>query len=126
MSEAYIESKDSNQIKISSDVVASIANLAANKVEGVVAIADTLAGGMAQRLGMKNDVKGTKVECTNEECSVEVPVTLAYGVNFVSVCQEVQKNVKKSIEMMTGLRVTRIDVLVSGIQMGPAKMPEKK
>ncbi|NLY08492.1 MAG: Asp23/Gls24 family envelope stress response protein [Tissierellia bacterium] len=117
MNEGYIDSRESNQIKISNEVIASIATLAAGKVEGVAGMIGTLTGDMVEKLGVKSQAKGAKVECDGNQCYVDLTVNLKYGVNIVKVCKEVQEEVSKSIELMTGLQTANVNVIVAGIQI---------
>ncbi len=117
MPENYIESSSSDQVKISKEVIGSIANLAATNIEGIESMSGSITREVAEKFGMKNQAKGTKVETDEETCSVELSVIVEYGVNIIEVCKQVQQEVKKSIETMTGLAVESIDVVVAGIHM---------
>ena len=49
------------EVKIASDVVAVIASLAANEVDGVYSMAGNITNELIGKLGMKNMSKGVKV-----------------------------------------------------------------
>ena len=102
-------------IKISDDVVAIIAGLAATEIEGVSAMSGGIAGGIAEVLGRRNLAKGVKVEVGTEECSIDLFVIITYGKRIPDVCWSVQENVKKAVENMTGLHARQINVHVQGI-----------
>ncbi|NMA92228.1 MAG: Asp23/Gls24 family envelope stress response protein [Firmicutes bacterium] len=102
-------------IKISDDVVAIIAGLAATEIEGVAAMSGGIAGGIAEVLGKRNLSKGVKVEVGTEECNIDLFVIIRYGARIPDVCWSVQENVKKAVESMTGLRVLQVNVHVQGI-----------
>ena len=54
-------------VKISTEVVATIAGIAANEINGVSGMCGNIAGGIAELLGnKKNPSKGVKVEITEE------------------------------------------------------------
>ena len=53
---------ESRSLKISEEVVAIIAGLAATEVPGVAGMSGGIAGGIAEMLGRKNLSKGVKVE----------------------------------------------------------------
>ena len=103
---------DMGMIRISDEVVAVIAGLAATEVEGVAAMSGGLAGGIAEVLGRRNLAKGVKVEVGTEEAKVDLHIVVNYGVRIPDVAWEIQENVKNAIERMTGLRVLQVNVHV--------------
>ena len=62
-----------------------------------------------------NVTKGVKVEIGTEEASVDVYLNVEYGTPIQKAALDVQENVRKSIESMTGLHVVRVDVHVQGV-----------
>lgn len=106
----------SNNIQISNDVVASIAGMAASQVPGVAEMAGGFAGGISEVLsGKKNMSKGIKVDVTDNNVKVDVNIIVEYGSRIPDVAYEIQNRVKKSIENMTGLTATEINVHVQGV-----------
>ena len=74
------------------------------------------AGGITQLLtGKKNNTKGVKVTVDNENTVLDVALTVEYGVNIPDIVTKVQENVKKSVEAMTGLNVSSVNVFVQHI-----------
>lgn len=104
-------------IRISEDVVAIIAGLAAVSLEGVSSMSGGFAGGIAEALGVKSLSKGVKVEVGEEETRINLYVIVEYGVRIPEVAWNIQEVVKKSVEDMTGLRVTEVNIHVQGINM---------
>ncbi len=122
MSEA-LKKEDSTEssVKISNDVVAIIAGIAAGKVEGVMAMSGGITGGLTEMLGMKNLSKGIKVEVENNEATIDLYITVEYGVKLSEVGKKVQEDVKETVENMTGLNVAVINVNIQDISF-----PEKE
>ena len=102
-------------IKIADEVVAIIAGLAATEVKGVAGMSGGIVGGIAELVGKKNPSKGVKVEVGEKEAAVDLFVIVEFGVRIPEVAHEIQRNVKKSIESMTGLNVVEINVHVQGV-----------
>jgi uncharacterized alkaline shock family protein YloU len=69
----------------------------------------------------RNITRGVKVEVGTEEVSVDLYVIIEYGQPIQKVASEVQENVRKNIEAMTGLRVVRVDVHVQGVSFEKEK-----
>ncbi|HHP50982.1 MAG TPA: Asp23/Gls24 family envelope stress response protein [Moorella mulderi] len=102
-------------IKIANQVVAIIAGLAASEVEGVAGMSGGLAGGIAELLGRKDLTKGVKVEVGEKEAAVDLYIAVNFGVRIPDVAIQVQENVKRAIETMTGLKVVEVNVHVQGV-----------
>ena len=103
-------------IKISNDVIAVIAGVAASEVPGVSAMAGGLTGGLTEALkGKKNLAKGIKVEATEKIAKIDVNIIVEYGSRIPDVAFEIQNRVKKSVESMTGLKVEEVNVHVQGV-----------
>lgn len=111
----HMEYIENGSIKISNDVIATIAGTAAMEVEGVVGMSSNLAGGISELLGKKNPGKGVKVDIRDKEVSVEMHLLLEYGAKLNDVSLKVQEETKKAIENMTDLDVKTVNVYVEGI-----------
>lgn len=119
------ENTDTNEIKIADDVVAVIAGVAVSEVPGVAEMAGGFAGGITEVLsGKKNLAKGIKVEIEDKEAKIDVNIIVEYGVRIPDVAFEIQNRVKKSVENMTGLKVTEVNVHVQGVNT-EIEEPEK-
>ena len=106
---------DLGAIRISDEVVSVIAGLAAVEVEGVAAMSGGIAGGIAEVLGRRNLAKGVKVEVGSEEAKIDIFIIVKYGIRIPDVAWEIQENVKRAVERMTGLNVLQVNVHVQGV-----------
>lgn len=114
------ESPDGGTITYASEVIAIIAGIAANEVEGIAGMCT--AGGIGDIIGKnRNITRGVKVEVGTEEVSVDLYSIIEYGQPIQKVASEAQENVRKSIETMTGLKVVRVDVHVQGVSFEKEK-----
>lgn len=103
-------------VRISVDVVATIAGVATMNCAGVYGMAGTLAGDIAERLGAKkNPNKGVKVEMSETNASVDLYIIVKYGVRIPELAWEIQECVKNNIESMTGLSVDKINIHIEGV-----------
>ncbi|MBQ8913231.1 MAG: Asp23/Gls24 family envelope stress response protein [Lachnospiraceae bacterium] len=105
------------KINIADDVVASIAGIAAIEVDGVARLTGGISKEVVSKLGKKKLAKGVEVTIVDGNVEADVSVELEYGNNITKVSKEVQTKVKQSIENMTGLNVTIVNVVVSGIKL---------
>ena len=113
-------------IQISDDVIASIAGMAVSEVPGVADMAGGFAGGISEVLsGRRNMSKGIKVNVQEKDVKVDVNIIVEYGTRIPDVAFEIQKRVKTSIENMTGLTASEVNVHVQGVE-APREVKEVK
>lgn len=106
-----------NGIKIANDVISVIAGVAVSEVPGVASMAGGFAGGITEVLsGKKNLSKGIKVDADEKEVRIDVNIIVEYGSRIPDVAYEIQTRVKKSVENMTGLKVSEVNVHVQGVK----------
>lgn len=125
--ERAIEKQPVGSLKISEDVVATIASVAALEIEGVDSLphAASRFGGLFKRSSRRGAVH---IEIKDDFIEVEVALNLKYGARIDEVCTRVQSNVKDNIQTMTGMAVSKVNVLVDGIvfpEEGDGKAPSK-
>ena len=108
-------------VQISDEVVAVITGLAATEVEGVSAMAGNVTNELMSRVGVKNLAKGVRVEILGQRVKVSLSLMMHYGYNIPTTCGKVQEKVKSTIENMTGLDVTDVNVRIAGVDMNKNK-----
>ncbi len=118
--------RNAGAIRIANEVVGIIAGLAATEIEGVAGMSGGIAGGITEMLGKRNLSKGVKVEVGEKEAAVDLFVIMEYGVSIPEVSWNVQENVKKAVENMTGLDVVEVNVHVQGIRFQNEEKQEEE
>ena len=107
---------NNNKLRIADEVVAVIAGKAVSEIKGVYEMSGGFAGGISEVLsGKKNLAKGIKVVVTEKDAKIDVNIIVEYGVRIPEIAFEIQTKVKKSVETMTGLKVTEVNVHVQGV-----------
>lgn len=129
--EYWSTESDQGSIRISEDVVASIAALSASETKGVSGLYSSLTSDIVGFISKKNLSKGVRIELGDDDTvddtvKVEIGFLALFGYNICDVAKEVQENVKSSIESMTGLRVVEINVHVGGVTFKPSASAEEK
>lgn len=104
-------------VKIASDVVTVIATMAATEVEGIAGMSGGLTGELAEKFGVKSNNKGIKVQINEEVVAIDLFLIVEYGVRVPDVAWEVQQNVKNSVETMTGMKVSQVNIHIQGINV---------
>jgi uncharacterized alkaline shock family protein YloU len=109
-----IDLHNGGTIKYASEVIAIIAGVAASEVDGIAGMVTS--GGFGDIISRnRNITRGIKVEMGGEEVAVDIYAIVEYGQPIQKVALEVQENVRKAIESMTGLHVVKVDVHVQGV-----------
>ncbi|KYH29816.1 MULTISPECIES: Asp23/Gls24 family envelope stress response protein [Clostridium] len=122
MDENLNKEMEAGIVKISDEVVEVIAGLAASEIDGIEGMSTTLVGGITQILsGKKNVSKGIKVNVGEDSATIDLYVVVKYGIKIGDVARKVQENVKKSVELMTGLNVTAVNVYIQNVVLPKAE-----
>ncbi len=102
-------------IKIADDVVSTIAGIAATEVEGVSKLAGGITKDAVAKTSKRALSKGVSAVINQGNVTVDLSYELTFGYSVKKVSEDIQNKVKQAIETMTGLKVTRVNVVVSGI-----------
>lgn len=103
-------------LNISEDVIGIIAGLAASEVEGIAGMTLGFVDGINQILGSnKKYSKGVKIDLDGKKVTIDLYVNVKYGVRIPDIAWAAQNAVKDSVENMTGLEVTSVNINVQGI-----------
>ncbi|EGT3900754.1 Asp23/Gls24 family envelope stress response protein [Clostridioides difficile] len=113
-----MEDNKFGQVKISNDVIATIAGLAALEVEGIETTAT-----LTDKL-LKNN--GVKIQIEEEDVNLDVMVTIKYGMSIPDTAFKVQENVKNTVETMTGLKVSQVNIHIQGINFKKDKVDKEE
>ena len=106
---------EDGRISIAEDVIASIARIAAEKVDGIAHSSSGGGGGLMSIFGGEDVAPNIKTELSNEEVRVELRISVEYGYPVHEVAQGVQQNVQRDIEQLAGITVANVDVFVKKV-----------
>jgi len=120
-----IAQKEGGKVIFANDVIATIANLATMEVEGVSSLTGGVMEELTGKLGKKSYTKGVKVEVNEEIVNVDMTIAVRFGFKIQDVCKQIQQSVKNSIETMTGLTVSQVNIFVQSIAFDKPAKPEK-
>ena len=122
MSENYqpdvkLDENPNSTVSFATEVVATIAGLAATEVEGVASMSSQSSGfaDMFSRKNSRNFTKGVRIDLDDNKVTVDITIVVEYGSPVPDVARSIQENVKKAIETMSGLDVHAVDVHVAGV-----------
>ncbi|MFV0527379.1 MAG: Asp23/Gls24 family envelope stress response protein [Lachnospiraceae bacterium] len=115
------ENSEFGEVQIADYVVTNIAGLAATEVEGVSSMAGNITNELVGKLGMKNLSKGVKIDVLEDIVTVELALNIEYGYNILETSKKVQERVKSTIENMTGLQVSGVNIRIVNVDMESEK-----
>ncbi|MEG1773942.1 MAG: Asp23/Gls24 family envelope stress response protein [Oscillospiraceae bacterium] len=101
-------------LRISRDVIATIAGTAAREIEGVYSLAPApvdLRGMLAKR----HLPRSVGIALSDDIAVIDLQLILRDGTRISSISERVQQSVKESVQSMTGITVSKVNVTISGI-----------
>jgi len=107
-----------DKIRISDEVIATIAGIAASEVENLASMSGGLKDGIAGVFGKKSFGKGIKVEVKENDVAIEMSIIMQYGCKIHEVSRQIQERVRSAVEDMTGMLVTAVNINVLGVSVG--------
>ena len=116
-SDVKLNDTQNGTVSFATEVIATIAGLAATEVDGVASMSSQ-ASGFAEMFARKNNrnfTKGVRIDLNGNQVTVDITIVVDYGSPVPDVARNIQENVKKAIENMAGLEVHAVDIHVSGI-----------
>jgi uncharacterized alkaline shock family protein YloU len=111
------------QISVAEGVVQKIAGKACREVSGVHSMGTGSArafGALRERIPGSSGpsvAQGVGVEVGETEAAVDLDIVVEYGVGIAELGRSIQRNVKQSVERMTGLRVVEVNVAVADVYL---------
>ncbi len=99
----------SSKLRISEDVIITVAKLAALDVKGVASL-----GGEVNKMSKLRGNGPVRVSMIGDVAAIDMDIKVNGGVRAPSVAQEVQTAVKENVQTMTGVTIARVNVTVTG------------
>jgi uncharacterized alkaline shock family protein YloU len=114
-------STEDGTTSVADSVVVKVAGIAARQIDGVHELGgggSRAVGSLRQRVpgaGGPDLGQGVSAEVGEHETTIDIDVVLDYGVSIVDVTQAIRRNVITSVEGMTGLQVSAVNIDVDDI-----------
>ncbi|WP_101911563.1 Asp23/Gls24 family envelope stress response protein [Marasmitruncus massiliensis] len=107
-------SQSTGNLRISREVIATIARYAALEIEGVVSMA-SFATNLKGWLLKKQSARPISIELNDDVAVICLHINVRSGVNIPKVSENVQRAVKEAVQNMTGIVVSRVNIVIAGI-----------
>jgi uncharacterized alkaline shock family protein YloU len=108
-------SSETGSLKISEDVLAAIAGNATKEIKGVAGLS---LRPIPENLGLfrkKNEDKGIRLSIKDGEAIIDIFVSIYNGVKIPETSEQIQVRVKESVQNMTGITVSKVNVHISSL-----------
>ena len=117
-----MDEQNNGSIKISEDVIATIAANAALEIDGVASVPQKLLPSAKNVVGnIKNVRRGIGIIRSEDGLELTVQIVVKNGYKIPDVSIAVQTNVKDTVANMTGINVLKTNIIVAGVIEEKAK-----
>ena len=98
--------ENQDQIRISNDVILTIAQLA---------LSDEIGMEKATKKSPKN--KGISIEVIDEKIYIDVELNVSYGTKIPELSARIQQKIRSSVENMTGMEVAEVNINIASMNI---------
>ena len=106
--------QSAGNLKISRDVLATIARYATMEIEGVASLA-SFTTNIRGWLLKKQSAKPITIDLNDDIAAIDIHVNIKAGVNIPQTAEKIQSAVKEAVQNMTGIAVSRVNINIAGI-----------
>lgn len=108
-------STDLGVVRINNEAIMTIAAAAAMEVRGVHSLGGGIGTALREILLRRTHSKGVRIRMREGDVKLSASIVVEYGSDIPRIADEVQDNVKRAVEKMTGLVLSAVDVIVEGV-----------
>ncbi len=109
------EYADTGSLKISEDVLATIAGNAAGEIKGVAGLSLRPNIDSKGLFHKKTLGKAIKLNMKDGDATIDIFVNIFSGVKIPDMAEQLQTRVKETVQNMTGITVSKVNVHISGL-----------
>lgn len=111
-------STDLGIITVNPEVISKYAGSVAVECFGIVGMAAVnMKDGLVRLLKKGSQTRGIHVEISDDNIlTLNFHIIVAYGVNIISVSDNLMNNVKYKVEEFTGMKVDKINIFIEGVR----------
>ena len=106
--------QSTGNLRISREVIATIARYAALEIEGIDSLA-SFATNLKGWLLKKQSARPVSIDLNDDVAEICLHINVKAGVNIPKTSEKVQHAVKEAVQNMTGIVVSRVNIVIAGI-----------
>ena len=129
----FENTNEKGTVRLDENVIISVVKMAACSVDGVLRLAGagSIVDSIASMIGHRKSSDAITVSYDDNKLVIEMQIVVVYGVNIPKIGQDVQMAVMEKVKETTGLDVSRVNIIVQGIEEtmveeSKAQQPETK
>ena len=103
-------------LKISSEVVASIAEYAVKEVEGVACLAPIVSN-IGGWLLEKQTIKPISIQMNEGKATIDIRLLVEPNAKIPVLSRKLQEAVKDAVQSMTGIEVATVNLYIAGVSV---------
>lgn len=111
-----IKNNSTSNIIISEEVIAKIASVAAMDTPGVAAVVPKTAD-IKNLIKRDNSSKSITFNQSGNQSVIDIYISTKAGYKIVDICEKLQQNIKESVQNMTNLVVSKVNVHIVSIDL---------
>ena len=113
-------------LQISTEVIAKLARCAALEVEGVAEVSHGKQGKTVKELlEMASIQPPVTVEMRDGTAEITLELIVRYGTRIPTMAEKVHQSVKSAVQNMTNVTVSRVNIVIAGLETGEPAEPEE-
>ena len=118
MTGGLIMSENTNKVEkslhINQDVIAQIITNSITEIDGVYGVAPVMK--TPRQIWLRQESMGNiRIGLVDDVLSVSIGVILNNGTNAIAAAEQIQEQIKSSVQTMLGLTVAKVNVTVCGV-----------
>lgn len=100
-------------LRVSEDVVAAITRIAAQEIDGVESLSPV--GITLRKMFIRPNSGAVSVRLAGDVVEITLGIIAKHGYRITAVAESVQEAVKEDVQSMTGITVSKVNVIITGI-----------
>lgn len=108
------EARTTGTLKVSGNAIVRIAESAAAEIKGV-ALSSTNKLAVVGSASKGKIITPIRVKISADSVSIDIAIMISQSAKAAEVAKAVQNNVKSAVQSMTGIAVSKVNVVVAGI-----------
>ena len=101
-------------LKVSDNVIATITKLALSEIDGVAGLSENNVS-FRQLFIKPQKPSSIRIKLIGDVVEISVSIVVKAGSNVKALAEHVQERIKADIQNMTGITVSRVNILIAGI-----------
>lgn len=108
---------EKGKIRISEDIILTIARNAVKEIEGITDISGGFPGGIVRLFNRSSTAKsGVLLEKEEDHLILNLSLVVLYGVPIPQLVEQAQEKVKQAVETMTEISVEQVNIFVHNLK----------